>query len=177
MYEIDALDRAIELLEVPQSDVGAPLPLLLSDEHRLLLAYIVSEPDPAWDGTSVAIVSPASQGLSIAILDFHRPYAQMFGPPNDEAFGGHPLAARGLSPYAAFEVEHSSWIRKHERMNSVHPRHDRERFLARKRHFVFAFHDSTFECVAEGFSVNIIRGSMQSAATCMIEMLTAGESD
>ena len=47
----------------------------------------------------------------------------MFGPPNDEAFDGHPLARRGLRPYGAFEVTHSSWIRQLEQMNSVHPHH------------------------------------------------------
>jgi hypothetical protein len=97
----------------------------------------------------------------------------MFGPPNDEAFGGHPLASRGLSPYAVFEVQQSSWIRKHERMNSVHPSHNRERFLAGIKHFIFAFHDSTFECIAEGFEICIVRGSMRSAATRMVEMLAA----
>lgn len=69
----------------------------------------------------------------------------MFGPPNDEAFAGHPLADRGLNPYSVAEVQRSSWIRGLERMNSVHARHSRERFLEHKRHFVFAFHDSTFK--------------------------------
>jgi hypothetical protein len=173
VYEIDELDRVIELSIAPQSDIGAPLPLVISDEHRLLLAYIVSERDPAWDGSYVTLVSPDSDGLPIAIVQFRRPSAHMFGPPNDEAFGGHPLASRGLSPYAVFEVEHSSWIRKQERMNSVHRSHNRERFLARRKHFIFAFHDSTFECIAEAFEISTIRGSMRSAATRMIEMLAA----
>ena len=54
-------------------------------------------------------------------------------------------------------------------MNAVHPNHDRARFLARRRHFIFAFHDSTFECIAEGFTSLPFRGSMRSAA---VEMLT-----
>ena len=87
----------------------------------------------------------------------------MFGPPNDETFSGHPLADRGLHPYAVFEVRDSSWIRKLERMNSVHHRHNRERFLEGLRHFVFAFHDSTFECVAHGFEVEVFRGSSRRA--------------
>ena len=173
MYEIDDLDRVIELSTAPQSDVGAPLPLVVSDEHHLLLAYLVSEPDPAWDGTYVTMVSPESDGLPIAIIQFCWPSAHMFGPPNDEAFGGHPLASRGLSPYAVFEVENSSWIRRHERMNSVHRSHNRERFLARRKHFIFAFHDSTFECIAQGFEVSMLRGSMRSAAARMVEMLAA----
>ncbi len=69
------------------------------------------------------------------------------GAPNEEAIAGHPLSDRGLEPFAAFEIKQSSWIRQLEKLNSVHPYHDRERFLESKRHFVFVFHDSTFECL------------------------------
>ena len=88
----------------------------------------------------------------MVVVRFRRPYAHMFGPPNDEAFEGHPLAARGLASYAVYEVRRSSWLRRLERMNAVHWNHRPERFLARLRHFVFAFHDATFECIAEGFT-------------------------
>jgi hypothetical protein len=82
---------------------------------------------------------------------FESPYASSFGPPNEEAFSGHPLAARGLYPFGAFEVLNSSWVRSLEKMNSVHRYHRKERFDA-LRHFVLTFHDSTFECVAKGYS-------------------------
>lgn len=174
MYEVDDLDRVVELSTAPRPDVGAPLPLVVSDEGHLLLAYIVSEPDPDWDGSDVTMVSPESNGLPIAVVQFRMPSAHMFGPPNDEAFGGHPLESRGLAPYAVFEVERSSWIRKHERMNAVHPYHNRERYLARRKHFVFAFHDSTFECIAESFETSVIRGSMHGAAARLVEILADG---
>ncbi len=45
-------------------------------------------------------------------------------------------------------------------MNSVHPYHKPEHFQ-RYKHFIFAFHDSTFECIAESFSASIHRGSTQ----------------
>jgi hypothetical protein len=45
-----------------------------------------------------------------AIVTFDS-YAHMFGPPNDEAFPGHPLAERGLTPYAFFVIQNSSWLR------------------------------------------------------------------
>jgi hypothetical protein len=83
----------------------------------------------------------------------------MFGPPNDEAFAGHPLSVRGLTPYGVFEVKNSSWVRRLERMNSVHPRHKPERF-ARLKHFIFTFHDTTFECIAEGFECTRHEGSV-----------------
>lgn len=171
MYEVDAQDEVVELSDAPRPDIGAPLPLVLADEHHLLLAYLVSEPDPAWEGSYTTIVSPDSDGLTVAIVHFRRPSAHLFGPPNDEAFAGHLLASRGLRPYRVFEVRHSSWLGKLERMNAVHPQHDRERFLAGRRHFVFAFHDSTFECVARGFEVEVFRGSMRGALGRMTAIL------
>ena len=171
MYEVDSLDRVVKLRDAPRPDSGAPLPTLVCDEHHLLLAYIASEPDPTWDGTHVTMVSPESEGMAVACVHFKSPSAHLFGPPNDEAFDGHPLAARGLHPYAVFEVRDSSWIRKLERMNSVHPRHNRKLFEG-LRHLVFAFHDSTFECVADGFAVELLRGSMRSALDHMVRQLT-----
>jgi hypothetical protein len=171
MYVIDGPDAVVELNDVPKPDIGAPLPLLLSDESHLVLAYITAEPDPAWDGSHTTVVSPESDGEPIAVVRFRWPSAHIFGPPNDEAFSGHPLATRGLRPYRVFEVHESSWIRRLERMNSVHPRHDPERFLAGLRHYVFAFHDSTFECIAEGFAFELVRASMRRVIGRMAELL------
>jgi hypothetical protein len=171
VYEVDDLDQVIKLHDAPKPDVGAPLPHLVCDDGRVILAYLVSEPAPAWDGSSPTVVSPDSEGCPVAIVQFRLPYAHLFGPPNDEAFSGHPLARRGLRPYAVFEVQQSSWLRRLERMNSVHPRHDKGRFLSGRRHFVFAFHDSTFECIAEGFTFEVVRGSLRSVLPRMVELL------
>lgn len=171
MYTVDSRDTVVELKNVPQSDVGAPLPFVWADDYRLILEYLVSEPDPNWDGTYVNIVSPDTSDMLVAIVRFHRPYIHMFGPPNDEAFHGHPLASRGLTPYSAFEVIDSSWLRQLERMNSVHPYHDPQQFMENRRHFVFAFHDSTFECIAESFSVSFHRGSLTSSVEHVLKFL------
>ncbi len=171
MYSVDDLDAVVELPHCPRPDVGAPLPLVLGDDYGLVLAYLISEPDPNWDGSYVTAVFPQSDGLLVAIVRFTRPYAHMFGPPNDEAFHGHPLAQRGLAAYSVSEVHRSSWLRQLERMNSVHHHHDRDRFMASRRHFVWAFHDSTFECIAEGFEVEVRRGSIRTAMARMIELL------
>jgi hypothetical protein len=170
MYQVDDKDAVECLADVPQSSVGAPIPVVLSDEAQLLLAYYLEERDPSWDGTTVRAVGPMSEGELIAIVEFQGYSAFMFGPPNDEAFEGHPLASRGLHAYAAFEVLHSSWVRRLERMNSVHPMHRPEGF-ANLKHYVFAFHDSTFECVARGFSSVVLRGSMGIALSEMRKRL------
>jgi hypothetical protein len=159
MYNVDDKDRVIKLDDVPQSSVGAPLPVVLSDEGKTLLAYLRSDVPDDWDGSSIRIVGYESE-WPIVIVEFKAVYALMSGPPNDEAFSGHPLYERGLHPYAAFEIINSSWIRGLEKMNSVHEYHRPERF-EKMRHFVFAFHDSTLECVADGFEVSETKGSMR----------------
>jgi hypothetical protein len=167
MYVVDELDTVLQSHEAPWPDAGAPLPVVLCNEHNLFLAYIVA----AQEAGGIREVSPKTSGLSIAIVKFLFYRSYMFGPPNDEAFTGHPLASRGLGPYAVSEVEQSSWIRQLERMNAVHPNHRPELF-ASYRHFVFTFHDSTFEVVADGFEVQLMSGSMRSAVSKMVEMFT-----
>jgi hypothetical protein len=162
MYNVDDRDEVIEHRDIPQSSTGAPLPAVVATEHRLLLAYLLQVTDPEWDGHTVRSVEPTSRDQLVALVEFEWPDAHFFGPPNDEAFNGHPLAGRGLEPYGVFEIRHSSWVRQLERMNSVHPRHQPAAY-ERLRHFVFAFHDSTFECVAERFSFQVRVGSIATA--------------
>lgn len=145
MYSVDTRDTVSPLPDVPQSSAGAPCPIVLADEHTLILAYYLAARDQATIDDSVAVVT------------FEGYDAMMFGPPNDEAFEGHPLATRGLSPYRAHEIKGSSWIRTLERMNSVHRSHRPERYDS-LRHFAFAFHDSTFECVATGYVIATGKG-------------------
>ncbi len=170
MYQVDDRDKVVEMKDLPQSDAGAPLPLVFSNEHTVVLAYYLNHTPPDWDGTTIQVVGYETQDLPIALVCFKLYDAFMFGPPNDEAFSGHPLASRGLHPYSCFEIVDSSWIRGLERMNSVHPYHRPERYAALK-HFVFAFHDSTFECVADGFTLSLHRGSLSSVIPKMLELL------
>lgn len=131
MYEVDRHDRVVPLEDLPQPDPGAPIPALTAAENHLELAFITHADEE-----------------QIAVVRFVKPYAHMFGPPNDEALDGHPLAGRGLTPYRVSRVERSSWLRRLEKMNSVHPHHHPNEFAA-LTHYIFPFHDSTFECVAE----------------------------
>lgn len=159
MYTVDHRDRVVKLRDIPQSDVGAPCPLVLASEGALVVAYHVPNAPLGWDGTSVRIVGPDTADEPAALVRFSGVSASIFGPPNDEAFSGHPLADRGLHPYGAFEIAGSSWVRQLERMNSVHPHHRPEHF-ASCRHIVLAFHDSTFECVARSYSCELATGPL-----------------
>ncbi len=165
MYAIDTLDRVMEVHEAPLPDSGASLPFLMSDENRVLLAYMVSESDEAVS-SAVKMMTANSKGY-VALVEFTQPCAHMFGPPNDETFLGHPLAERGLRPYGVFEVLDSSWIRQLEGMNKRHSRHAQNRY-GDLRHYIFSFHDSTFECIAKALAVNLREGSLRDV---MFEML------
>jgi hypothetical protein len=135
--------------------------MICAGEHSLRLAYYLEYVPPDWDGTTVRLLSESGDDEPCALVSFEAAYAHMFGPPNDEAFMGHPLASRGLRPYRVFEIHASSWLSALEGMNAMHPYHKPEHFVKYK-HFIFAFHDTTFECIAKGFSVSLHRGSVRS---------------
>jgi hypothetical protein len=163
------------------------LPVTTPASQERLQSIYESLPDALWSvelpSQRIAYISPGNgpEGEVMVTVTFNMAEAHMFGSPNDEAFDGHPLARRGLEPYGAFEIEHSSWIRQLEQMNSVHPHHSPELFEG-LRHYVLSFHDTTFECVAEGFvyateplpaftprSASTFRttGSFSTTATCL----------
>lgn len=171
MYDVDGDDKVVELRDVPQSSVGAPIPIVLAGEHDVLVTYYLQDTPTDWDRTSVRVVGTDTEGEPVAIIKFIQCYAHMFGPPNEEAFSGHPLSDRGLEPFAAFRIENSSWLRKLGRMNSVHPYHNSEGFMENKQHFIFAFHDSTFECIAKEFEISISTGSVSSMVPLMLMQL------
>jgi hypothetical protein len=87
--------------------------MLLADEGTLRICYYVEEDrlSEAWLQLKVHPAAPDDSNDLCAVVTFALASAHMFGPLNDEAFSGHPLASRGLQPYRAFEVEHSSWLR------------------------------------------------------------------
>jgi hypothetical protein len=131
LYSVDDRDHVVEL-ELPQMDPGATTPEVAAEDLAVTLTY------RGLDGGRI-------------VCEFELPIAHYLGPPNDEAFEGHPLYERGLEPYGVFEVLESSWIRRLEEMNRIHDRHDPSWFRT-FRHFVFAFHDSTFEVIARGMT-------------------------
>lgn len=160
MYSIDDKDTVVELNEMPQSPVGAPNPVVLSAESKTIVSYYIQEND----------LDYMNEFESIAIISFERCRSTMFGPPNDEAFSGHPLYSKGLRPYSAFIIENSSWLRNMIKMNSVHPNHNEKHFKDYK-HYVLSFHDSTFECIAESFSVEIVNDTISNVINLMKEKL------
>jgi hypothetical protein len=161
-YQIDR-DAVVGLADVPPASVGAPLPVLVANDDSLALAYLVDDsPLPPEGIANPRSVSAFSEHQHVAIVHFKLCLAFTFGPPNDEALNGHPLYARGLQSHGTFRIEHSSWIRQMEHMNRAHPNHD-PRMFERWSHFIFTFHDSTLECLADGYSIMLRVGSLASA--------------
>ena len=62
MYEFDGEDRVVKLAELPQSSVGAPCPVVLSDEHSTVLAYYLQDISAGKESTGVRVVDPESSG-------------------------------------------------------------------------------------------------------------------
>ena len=115
----------------------------------------------------VKLMTADSPGY-VALVEFTRRIAHMFGPPNDETFSSHPLASRGLRPYGVFEVIDSSWIRQLAGMNRARQRWSPYDGM---RHFIFSFHDSTFECIAKSLAVNLREGSVRDVMFEMMQKL------
>lgn len=158
LAQLKEMPVAYPLEGIPQWDVGAPMPHVLSSGYRTILLYYVQDIDPNWDGSYVKIRSTSSEEVSrIAVVEFHHCYAYKFGGPNDEVLDGHPLWHCGLEPYSAHQIENSLWIKEEMQTNSVHSQFDPDHWQNRK-HFLFLFHDELFECIAGGFTITVQSG-------------------
>lgn len=141
-------------------DIGAPLPHLIASDYKTFLTFYVREPDPAWDGSYVTVKDPGDGSVqSLALVEFHGCVSAKQGDPNDEVHEGHPLNGKGLDSYTAQRVVNSRWLAELERINSVHSYYDPARW-GKLNHYIFWFHDTTFECVAQSYEVEVFRESM-----------------
>jgi hypothetical protein len=154
-------------------DIGAPLPFLLCNDNQTFLTFYVNEPDPNWDGTYVKVVNPASpQPAKLCLVTFKRCASAKLGHPNDEVQRGHPLAGRGLEGYTAQIVKNSPWLKEVAQTNSVHP-YDKPENWKSLNHYVFWFHDSTFECLAESYETEVTSEPMSKLLSRVQRMLLA----
>jgi hypothetical protein len=138
-----------------------------SEVDKVVPHYIGFEPEAAVSGpvllqtdydafltfNAVKMLPDGSRDTAgTAIIEIVRCSITKFGYPNDEALAGHPLFSRGLTFYGVFEVLNSSWIQQMTSQNRVcFPKTEH----SDQKHYIFAFHDSTFECVADGLRVSL----------------------
>jgi hypothetical protein len=162
------------LLDFPVKwDAGCPLPHLFCNDYKALLAFILREPHPGWDGSSVEMVSPADEkARPLALVEFNPCFAAKLGSPNDEVFHGHPLQGRGLDGYTAQKVMNSRWLAEIEAINKVHHCYN-PAFWRERNHYIFWFHDTTFECIAKSFKVEVHRESMAAMLVRMSQRLAS----
>jgi len=165
MYSLSpfASDTVLGLGDVPQPSVESPCPIVLADDAQLFVLYVLQSKPEGWYDSWVKMISSDSEGAPFAIIVFHHPLAYYHGIPDDEALHGHPLYRRGLRPHGAFEIENSSWQEGLLKMRGMQAAHRIENYH-RYRHFVLAFRDTTFECLAESYSIRIGNGSLRDAA-------------
>lgn len=116
-------------------ETGAPEPVLIQSPSRTFLIFHAVRDEE---------VGHRIEGTGV--VEIVRCIKTQFGYPNDEALPGHPLCRSGLGYYGVFEVLRSSWVRQMAEQNRVaFPQSD----LPWGRHFIFTFHDETFECVCD----------------------------
>jgi hypothetical protein len=149
------------------------LPHVVASGWKTYVMYVVSEPDPNWDGLYVSLVQ-ASDVHTIALVEFIDCDAFTLGGPNDEVLHGHPLWGRGLSYYSAHVIAHSRWLAEAENINKVHQHYNPDRWKTRK-HYLLTFHDETFECLASGYTIEVFRESLEQVAQIAQARLFASE--
>jgi hypothetical protein len=171
MYEVDNQDCVNELKGVPHSSVGAPFPFVMSDERVTFLTYYVENTPEDWDSAIVRMMDSATNGEPVALVRFKQCHAHLFGPSSEEFFSRHPLANRGLKPYGAYVVEDSSWLRWLEGMDQVHAHPHKLSYFSLLKHFIFAFHNSTFECLAEEMDISVYQGPIRMVVPQMFKLL------
>ena len=93
-----------------------------------------------------------SSELGVALIEFATCQITKFGYPNDEAWSVIPRTF-GLI-YGAYEVINSSW--PHELVELNRHAFPNTRDSGDLRHFLFLFHDSSFECLAKDLKVEIL---------------------
>ena len=154
-------------------DIGAPLPHLLQSDYRTFLLFLLGDSALPADHTHVTVVSPGNPSPSaLAIVEFKGCVSAKMGAPNDEVIEGHPLHGKGLAAYRPMRVVNSPWIQELQRINSVHRQYRPERW-ATLSHYVFGFHDCTFECVASSFAVETTSTTIPAALATLCQRLVS----
>ncbi|MEP0847346.1 MAG: hypothetical protein HRF50_11085 [Phycisphaerae bacterium] len=136
-------------------DTGAPLPHLFRNDYKAYLIFYLATYDPNWDGSYIKVKHPGDTNAeSLALVEFVGCLGARLGAPNEEVLRGHYLHGRGQESFTAQLVRNSPWIAELRSINSVH-----ERFRASDwddlKHYVFWFHDSTFESVARDYRLEL----------------------
>src|SRR6267142_3427868 len=95
---------------------------------------------------------PYMEDAGTAVVEFKRCLLTRFGYPNDEARWA--IARFKDVSYGVYEVRNSSWIKEVVQMNRYAFPNTKDDYVS--KHFLFAFHDDTFECLADDLSLEVV---------------------
>jgi hypothetical protein len=142
------IEKVVELNLGVTPEAAVSGAVVVQTEHSTILTFnAMRKTDKPFPGGGFY-----REDAGTAIVHFTRCTASKFGYPNDEAWGSIPRT-KGLA-YGIFEVEHSIWKLELARLN-------RFAFPDTKewggRHFLFLFHDSSFECLAHDLSLEVTK--------------------
>jgi hypothetical protein len=140
-------------------DPNDPSPHVLSSALRAYLIYKVNE----WKLSEVSPYSSSENTIAepvIALVEFTHCDAHRFSNINEEVLTGHPLWGKGLDLYGAHEVIHSQWLAEVQRINMVH-KHYNPQQCERLKHYLLIFRDNIFECLADGYKIEVLQDSLE----------------
>ncbi len=174
MYRLTGNDTVTKEEAIPFPDVGAPMPHFMGNEERLLLSYCIGFVGvDSFSPVKTPHVVNESSRSEVVIVEFRNPVSCFLVPISDETFDAHPLARRGLLPYGVYRIDNSSWKSQTIASTYFHPRPS-PGVLDAASHYVFAFHDSVFECIADGYEIRIRTASQDGVLEEMLSLLRKG---
>jgi hypothetical protein len=141
------MDRIIDLELGIQPEAAVSGAVVIQTEFSTVLTFNAMRPTDKMSPYG----GPYMIDAGTAIFRFKRCLATRFGYPNDEARDGIPRFKDTV--YGIYEVQHSSWIRDTIRDNRYRFPSTSDDYIG--RHLVFAFHDSTFECLTDDFEFEL----------------------
>jgi len=133
---------------------GAPLPILLTSDYKLFLIFCVQD-KVDWSNEQQMAQRFEKLFDQRCVVTFLGCADTRFGCPNEEVWHGHYLDGHGQDGNEAQIVVHSPWLNEVMAINSVHSDYRPERWTD-KKHYIFWFHDTTFECLAEGLTWEVV---------------------
>lgn len=116
----------------PEIMVGAPNPMVFADEHVVNLAYYDVEDD-------------------VALITFEHCFEFRMGMPGESRISSSPYSGLGILNFEAHIVENSPWMDELEKRYKVLS--DFSQGERKYTHYLFTFHDRTFECISSGYCI------------------------
>jgi hypothetical protein len=141
-------DEIVELDLGVRPEAAVSGALCLQTEGVTFLTFNAMRPTDRMSPYGIPYVEDAGT----AVVEFKRCLVSRFGYPNDESRRGIPQYKD--APYGIYEVRNSSWIKEVVRLNRHRFPETKDDYV--RKHFLFTFHDDTFECLADDLTLEVV---------------------